>query len=116
MTTTGKLVFLRSSARKAIALVVAVLLSACFRQDIRVASFTIEEMTTPDDLHTILLSLRHVDGIVAQPEADFTNRVLHVQFNGRVTAMKNIEEAIAQAGYALPNRPLTSRKEEPREP
>lgn len=112
----GTFLFIQSSLFKGLLLMVVLLLTACFRQDVRTASFVIEEMATPDDLRSILLSLREIDGIVAQPEADFTNRTLHVEFNGRVTAMKNIEEAIARAGYALPNRPLPRQNEDSREP
>lgn len=85
-------------------LVAAVLLSGCFRNDIRTETFQIEQLRNEEGARLVMQSLRGLPGI-QEVRPSLENRTCTVVFNGRHIYLKNIEYAIVKAGFALPNWP-----------
>jgi copper chaperone CopZ len=85
-------------------LTAALLLSACYRNDIRTATFRIDQLRTPESVQLIGKALQQLDGI-QEVRSDVEGRALTVVFNGRQLYLKNIEFAIVNAGFSLPNWP-----------
>lgn len=82
------------------------LLTGCFRNDIRTATFQIDQLRTPESAQLLAQSLRGLSGIKEfRPNLDKKN--LTIIFNGREIYLKNIEYAIVDAGFSLPNWPAT---------
>ena len=81
------------------------LIAGCWRNDLRTETFHVEKMRTPEDVEKIAKSLQTVAG-VKDINPDFENGTLTVVFDGLTCYIKNIEYAIVQAGYGLPNRPV----------
>ena len=85
-------------------LVIALLISGCFRNDIRTVTFHIDQMRNLQAAEQIAQSLRVINGIQDfQPNLE--ERTLTIVFNGRELYLKNIEYAIVKAGFSLPHWP-----------
>jgi hypothetical protein len=78
--------------------------AACHRNDIRTETFRIEQMRNPESVQIIAKALQPIGGIL-KITPDYENRELIVEFDGLALYVKNIEYAIVNAGFSLPNRP-----------
>jgi len=87
-----------------ISLAALLLATACHRNDIRTETFQIEQLRNAESVQLIAKALQPLQG-VNKITPDFENHELTIVFNGRVLYVKNIESAIAQAGFSLPNWP-----------
>lgn len=83
------------------------LLSACFRNDIRTETFEIEQLRSQESVQLLVKALQPLEGVKGVVP-DFENQKLIVEFNGRVLYVKNIESAIVKAGFSLPNHPAAA--------
>lgn len=92
---------------KTTSVIALLLLSACFRTDIRTETFEIEQLRSPESVQLLLKALQPLEG-VQKITPDFDNHQLIVKFNGRVLYVKNIESAIVKAGFSLPNHPASA--------
>lgn len=81
-----------------------ILLTGCFRNNIRTETFRIHQLRSDDAGARIQQALRQVSGI-QEVRADLENQTLTVVFNGLECYIKNIEYAIVTAGFDLPNWP-----------
>jgi copper chaperone CopZ len=87
-----------------VSLAASLFLTACHRNDIRTEVFEINQLRTQEAVQLIAKALQPLDG-VKEIYPDFDNHELTVVFNGRVLYVKNIEYAIVEAGFSLPNWP-----------
>jgi len=85
-------------------LIAALLLVGCFRNDIRTATFQIEQLRNQQGAAFLAQSLRGLNGI-KEFRPDLENKTLTIVFNGRELYLKNIEYAIVKGGFDLPNWP-----------
>ncbi len=85
-------------------LIVSILLSGCFRNDIRTETFQIKQLRTPEAAQLVKQSLRGLPDIQEARE-NLENQTLTVVFNGLNLHLKNIEYAIVKGGFDLPNWP-----------
>lgn len=84
--------------RIAAGLAAALILGACFRQDIRTLVVKVPGMRTTECSKIIQGALARIDGIISvQP--DIENRTLVVEYNSTKLAIKNIEYQIAGLGF-----------------
>ena len=85
-------------------LMITVLLTGCFRNDIRTQTFHIDQLQTQESARLVANALRGLRGIqTVQP--DLQDRTCTVVFDGRQLYLKNIEFAIVKAGFDLPHWP-----------
>ena len=69
-----------------------------FRDDDRHVTFSIPELGGTECSKRLLHALNQHNGILnAMP--DLTNRTVSVEYNSRITAIKNIEHAISKVGF-----------------
>jgi copper chaperone CopZ len=72
--------------------------SGCYRNDVQQVLFTIPALTSEECSRIVLSALAKTDGIMeAQP--DLEKATLSIRYNARLTALKNIEYAIAESGF-----------------
>lgn len=88
-------------------LLVAALLSvACHRNDIRTQTFQIEQLRSQEGVQLIAQALQPLPGI-QEIRPNLEEHTLTVVFNGLELYLKNIEYAIVNAGFSLPNWPAS---------
>ena len=92
---------------KTTSVIALLLLSACFRNDIRTETFEIEQLRTQESVQLLAKALQPLEGI-QKITPDFNNHQLTIVFNGRVLYVKNIESTIVKAGFSLPNHPAAA--------
>lgn len=92
---------------KTTSVIALLIISACFRNDIRTETFEIEQLRSQESLQILGKALQSLGGI-KRIDPDFDNHKLTVEFNGRVLYVKNIESAIVAAGFSLPNHPAAA--------
>ncbi len=95
---------MKNILKKATLLIAAILLAGCFRNDIRTATFQIEQLRNPQAAQLLANALRGLNGI-KEFRPDLENQTLVVVFNGRDLYLKNIEYAIVKGGFDLPHWP-----------
>jgi len=92
---------MRNLTRYLILLGISVFFCSCkirIRDDERSVTFSIPGLVGAECSKSVLQVLNQHNGILnAMP--DLTNRTIRVEFNSRTTAIKNIEHAIAGAGF-----------------
>lgn len=88
----------------AVLLTALLTLTACYRNDIRTETFYIEQMRTPQREILVSKSLQQLHGI-QESDMNHETQTLTVKFDGRLLYLKNIEDAIVNAGFSLPNHP-----------
>lgn len=98
---------MKKTILKATSVIALLIVSACFRNDIRTETFEIEQLRSQESVQLLVKALQTLDGVKGVVP-DFDNRKLIVEFNGRVLYVKNIESAIVAAGFSLPNHPATA--------
>jgi hypothetical protein len=81
-----------------------ILCTGCFRNDLRTETFELHQLRTPDSVRLVGQPITQIAG-VKEIRPDLANRRLTVVFNGLECYRKNIEAAIASAGFDQPNRP-----------
>ena len=74
------------------------LVSGCFRQDVRTIVVNVPEMKSPECSKIIQDAMLKVEGI-EQVTPDVAARTVTVRFNSTRVAIKNIEFVIATAGF-----------------
>ncbi len=79
-------------------LIVVALLSSCVRNDIRSHTIALPAMTDPESAAEISELLDRTHGVL-NFTLDLDNQVANVSFDSRVVAEKNLEMALARAGY-----------------
>jgi copper chaperone CopZ len=87
----------------------AFLATACHRNDIRTETFQIEQLRSEEAvplLSNALTMLPGIQGVTASIE----KHTLTVKFDGLALYLKNIEYAIVNAGFSLPNWPATEQQ------
>jgi hypothetical protein len=90
--------------KKWLPLIALLLLTGCFRNNIRTETFQIKQLRTQDSATRLAMALRPVAGI-KDVKPDLEKHTLTVVFNGLEGYIKNIEYAIVKAGFDLPNWP-----------
>lgn len=85
-------------------LIAALLLVGCFRNDIRTATFEIEQLRNPQAAQLLKNSLRGLKGL-KELRPNLEKKTATIVFNGRELYLKNIEYAIVKGGFDLPNWP-----------
>ena len=85
-------------------LLLTALCTSCYRNDTRIGEFHVPVITSPECLTILEGRLRGVEG-VESVTADFTTQRVLVKFNGLKAALKNIEFAIANAGFDVNETP-----------
>lgn len=83
-------------------------LSACHRNDIRTATFEVDQLRTQAAVPLIANALKPLPGI-QEVRPDLQSRTLTVVFNGRNLYLKNIEFEIVNAGFSLPHWPASDK-------
>jgi len=78
--------------------------TGCFRNDIRMETFEIDQLRSQAAVTLLVQALQPIPGIL-ELRPDVETRRLMVVFNGREAYLKNIEYAIVQAGFDLPHWP-----------
>ncbi len=81
--------------------------TGCFRNDIRTETFDIDQLRSQAAVQLLAQALQPIPGIL-ELRPDLETRQLTVVFNGREAYLKNIEYAIVQAGFGLPNWPAAA--------
>ncbi len=89
-----------------VSLACALFLTACHRNDLRTETFQIEQLRNPESVQLIAKALQPLQGI-QKITPDYENHELIIVFNGLVVYVKNIEYALVEAGFSLPNWPAT---------
>ena len=84
--------------RIAAGLAAALILGACFRQDIRTLVVKVPGMRTTECSKIIQGALSSIEGIVSA-EPDIENRTMSITYNGTKLGIKNIEYLIAGVGF-----------------
>lgn len=95
---------MKNQLKNTLLFIAALLLTGCFRNDIRTTTFEIEQLRTPESVQLLANSLRGLHGIESI-HPDLTNHTCTVVFNGRELYLKNIEYAIVNGGFSLPHWP-----------
>lgn len=93
------------------AVLVLLLSTGCFRNDIRTETFQIEQLRSQEGAVLLSQALQPIAGIL-EIRPDFEARRLTVIFNGREAYLKNIEYAIVKAGFDLPHWPAKAADKE----
>lgn len=88
----------------AIALVSALGLTACFRQDHRTITVNVPQLKSPDCYELLQTTLMTVEGIEAT-RPNYENHTLDVSYNALRLGIKNIEFVIAGAGFDANDTP-----------
>ncbi len=86
------------------ALIVALVLSACFRQDIRTVEVNVPRLSRPECARIIQDALGSVDGVVSVVP-DLENHTVAVTYDSTKLAIKNIEFVIAGVGFDAGDTP-----------
>jgi len=97
---------MKTLQKNSLLLIIALLFTGCFRNDIRTVTFEIDQLNSPKSAQLLAQSLRSVAGI-QEFRPDLENNTLTVVFDGRALYLKNIEYAIVKGGFDLPNWPAT---------
>jgi len=97
--------------RLAILLLLGLAATGCLRNDIRTVTFQLEELNSYERGMMAAKALKKLDGII-EIRPDMTKRTLTVVFNGRNLYLKNVEYALVDAGFDLPNRPAGPKQKE----
>ena len=78
--------------------VMLTLVCGCYRKDERTIELKIPKLTSAECSQHVLNALTKMEGIKgASP--DLANQTLSVTYNARLTASKNVEYAITEAGF-----------------
>ena len=94
---------MKNTFKNNILLLAVILITGCFRSDIRTATFEIEQLRSLEAAQILAQSMR-INGI-REFRPDLENKTLTIVFNGLELYLKNIEYAIVKAGFDLPNWP-----------
>lgn len=79
-------------------LILLVFTTGCFRKDVRTIELEIPKLTSRECSKYVLNALATIEGVTgAEPNLD--SQTLSITYNARLTAFKNIEYAIASAGF-----------------
>ena len=87
-------------------LIAALLSAACHRNDTRTQTFEIEQLRSQEGVQLIAQALQPLPGI-QEIRPNLEAHTLTVVFNGLELYLKNIEYAIVNAGFSLPNWPAS---------
>lgn len=86
--------------------IICLLLTSCYRNEIRTVSIPVGNLAGQPCFDAIQSSINRelkpnaADGRIKSIKADFDNDAVLVTFNARHMAIKNIEHAIAKAGFS----------------
>lgn len=95
---------MNTKLKNSLTLLIILLCAGCFRNDIRTATFHIDQLRTPESAQLLANTMRGLVGIQSvQP--NLNNKTCTVVFNGRELYLKNIEYAIVHGGFSLPHWP-----------
>lgn len=84
--------------------------AACFRQEIQTFDISVPQMKTMECARLIQEALLRVDGIkAAQP--DLQKQVIAVTYDSEKLSRKNVEFAIADAGFTANDIPANAQKQ-----
>jgi len=95
---------MKTLLKNTVLLIAVLLLAGCFRNDIRTATYPIEQLRSPQAAQALANSMRGLNGL-KEFRPNLENKTLTVVFNGRELYLKNIEYAIVKGGFDLPNWP-----------
>jgi hypothetical protein len=87
----------------------------CFRKEIVSAEYKIPEMQTPEVARYIQQRLKKALPGVVETRADLANHTLWVSYKSSTIRKMNIEEEIAQMGFAVNYRPANPSARIPKE-
>lgn len=87
-------------------LAAALISAACHRNDTRIETFQIEQLRSQEGVQLIAEALQPLPGI-EEIRPNLEEHTLTVVFNGLEMYVKNIEYAIVNAGFSLPNWPAS---------
>lgn len=83
------------------------LTSACavrHREDVRTVDYAVPGLAGPECSKALLSVLSRTGGVI-EATPDLANRKVSVTYNSRETAQKNLEHAIAAAGFDVEDTP-----------
>jgi hypothetical protein len=118
--TFGRLFVMKHMYHTACLLAVAALISSCYRPDEITVEVSTPQLAGRADADLIERALTEKNGInmemVKTVAFDFDQRLVRVTYNAKLTALKNIQHAIAGAGFQadhIPPRPGSESKRLP---
>jgi copper chaperone CopZ len=85
-------------------LLLGILVSGCFRQDVRTLEVRVPNMNSPECFKIIQSALNRVEGIVSI-EPDIPHHKVTVTYNSTKVAVKNIEYVIVGLGFDANDNP-----------
>lgn len=88
-------------------ILMASLVSGCFRNDTRIGTFKVPLLQSQECLNYLSGKLRGVEGVM-DVQADFSTQTVMVTFNGLKVALKNIEFVIAGSGFDVNDTPASA--------
>ena len=102
---------MKTHLKKLPLLLIALLLTGCFRNDIRTVTFHVAPLDTEQSAQFLTRSLKDLPGIKDR-QIDLEAQTLTLTFNGLELYLKNIESAIIRAGFDLPHWPASAADKE----